>query len=809
MTSMRPHHLYQDGAASAEDRTADLLGRMTTAEKAAQLVGAFPFAVLGPTGVDHERVVQLCAEGIGHFSTVVSLAPDEVAPMVGVLNEVQRYLVEETRLGIPAMLHVEALSGINQARAVNFPTAIALAASWSPELVEDMASFISTEMSALGIRQALSPVLDVARDARWGRIHETYGEDPYLCSAMGVAFVRGLQGAGLDHGVAATAKHFLAYGLSEGGRNIAPAAVSERELYEVFARPFEAAIRQAGLASAMNSYSELNGEVPTGSAALLNGLLRDRLGFEGVVVADYGSVAMLHDRHGLAESPTDAGVMAINAGLDIELPARDCFAGLERAVEVGLVDIATVDEAVRRALLVKFRVGLFDNPYGDAAAFATIDRNAAEALAGALARRSAVLLKNEANLLPLGSDVSTIAVIGPNADSVRNLFSGYTAASMVEITRAIATASGDAPDLTGGRLIMETVGEEPVLGMEEAVRAMYPKTRTLLEAIRAVASPQTRVDYEQGCTINGSDRAGLAAAIDLARRADVVVLALGDKTGWVADATSGEGRDRSTLDLPGLQEELIRDVIATGSPTVVVLVNGRPAPVGIGDGEPRAVIEAWQPGAAGMDHVAEILFGMANPCGKLPITVPRTAGQCPIYHYQHRAGSYAGTGVRRYTDGPASPAYPFGHGLSYTTFTYRDLILERDSVATDSTATISVRVANSGDLFGEEVVQLYAQIPVRGVARPVHELIGFGRVALEPGQEATVRFDVDAAQLACLGPDLELAVHPGIVTVSAGGSSADLPLSASFTITGDRRPLDHRTAFTSRATVTYGAGLPA
>ncbi len=799
-TGQAEPELYRDASASVDERVEDLLGRMTVEEKVAQLGGIFP--LVGANGLDPEGMDRHLGNGMGHLSALTNMSPSDVVPLVLMADGMQRYLVERTRLGVPALGHSEALSGLLHAQASNFPTAIALAATWAPDLVVRMNDIVRRECRALGIQHALSPVLDIARDARWGRVHETYGEDPYLASAMAVAFVRGLQGPDLREGVLATAKHFVAYGLAEGGRNIGAVQVSERELYEVYCRPFEAAIREAGLASVMNSYSEVNGEVPAASRAILTDLLRGRLGFDGVVVADYGSIAMTLDRHDMAGDRIDAGVMAVQSGLDMELPEVDTFKDLVSAVGDGRLDEDTLDDSVRRVLRAKFRVGVFENPYVDLEAFEARDRDAGATLARELGRRSVVLLKNEGGLLPLQKHLPRIAVIGPHADSVRNLFSGYTAPSMSELMLFRSVPSdAEAVDLEGTRLNLQAVTEDPAPGIEEAVRRMYPETRTLLDAVRSAVDPATEVVYALGCTTNGLSADGIGEAVAVASSADVAILALGHKVGWVADATSGEGRDRSTLDLPGRQQELLAAVVATGVRTVVVLVNGRPAPIGVAPGAPGAVLEAWHPGSIGMDNVAEILFGDVNPSGKLPITVPRTAGQCPVYYGQKLASSYAGEGLQRYTDVTTWPAYPFGHGLSYTTFTYRSLDVATTEVTADDVVTVTVEVANSGRRAGEEVVQLYAYAPVRGVTRPVKELVGFARVPLDPAASCTVSFELPVALLACIGIDGALAVHPGTVTVSAGGSSADTPVSGTFTVAGERRVLDHRTAFFSTTSV--------
>lgn len=792
---------YLDPSATVRDRVEDLLARMTQAEKISQLNGLFPVSLMGQDGFDPELLERKVGHGLGHISGLTNMSPAHAGPVALMADGIQRYLVERTRLGIPALGHSEALSGLLHAETSNFPTAIALAATWAPEDLERMNGIVRAETRALGIQHALSPVLDIARDARWGRVHETWGEDPYLVSAMAVAFVRGLQGEDPAEGVLATAKHFVAYGLAEGGRNISAVQVSERELYEVYCRPFEAAIREAGLASVMNSYSEVNGQIPAASRAILTDLLRGRLGFDGVVVADYGSVAMTLERHDVATDRTDASVLAIEAGLDMELPEIDTFSDLAATVTDGRVSQDDLDESVRRVLTAKFRAGVFEHPYADFDGFQARDRATGVELAREIVRKSAVLLTND-GVLPLSKNLRRIAVIGPNADSVRNLFSGYTAPAMSELLLFDAVSTGqDAVDLEGARLNLQRITESSADGIEETTREMYPDTAPMLAAIRAAVGPGTEVVHAEGCTVNGTNGDGIAEAVRTAKSSDVVVLVLGDKTGWVADATSGEGRDRSTLDLPGRQEELLAAVTEVGVPTVVVLVNGRPAPVGMDESGPGAVVEVWQPGAVGMDHVAEILFGDLNPSGKLPITVPRTAGQYPIRYGQKLASSYAGRGVPRYSDGPTSPAYAFGHGLSYTTFTYRSLVVHTPMTSHDGVASVTVEVTNDGTRHGEEVVQLYTYAPVRGVTRPVRELAGFARIALDPGETGSVTFELPVELLACIGADGQLAVHPGTVEVSAGGSSASTPVSGRFEIQGPRRILEHRTTFFSTTAV--------
>jgi beta-glucosidase len=819
---------YQNGAEPVEKRVTDLLDRMTLEEKVGQLTGVLSFNLLGPTGLDEKQFEEHLADGIGQISAGAMLSP-EPARLVMMLNEIQRFLVEHTRLGIPAIVHHEALAGLVHQACIDFPTAINMAASWDPQSVEAMNDVVRRQMRALGVHQACSPNLDLTRDARWGRVQETYGEDPYLGSAIGVAFIRGLQGADRRNGVLATAKHFLAYGMADGGRNIGAVNLGERELLEVYARPFGAAIDEAGLESVMCSYSDVNGEPAAASGRLLDGMLRGTLGFKGLTVADYGAVNALHARQHTAADIADAGLQALKAGLDVELPGSACYgAGIAQAVRETQLDEAIVDRSVRRVLSAKFRLGLFENPYCDEKEFAATVTNvslkSARALGRRIAVRSTVLLANPNNVLPLRRDLARIAVIGPNARTVRNLFGGYSAANVLEML-----TNGDmglpAPVLGGESVLPEPdPAEEPAAGETSesegtgadfgfvrrialrpsetalaAIDVVYGDTPTVLSAIEAVVADATEVVYAQGSYINDPSTDGIAEAVDAATGSDVAIVVLGDKTGLVGDAVVGETRDRSTVELAGAQRTLLESVVATDVPVVVVLLGSQPVPVLTGEGGPAAVIHAWQPGSIGGVAIADVLFGIENPSGRIPITIPRTAGQCPIYH-GHRHGSEPST----YTDlDDSGPAYPFGHGLSYTTFEYRSLKVDKSDGAADRAVRVSVEVVNSGDRSGEEVVQLYAQLRRRGVTRPVRELIGFDRVSLEPGKTATVTFEVQPAILAYYDVDMNLVVTPGAIELMAGPSSANLPLTTSFTITGEPLTLASRTVHLTRSSVAY------
>lgn len=794
----------------SDARVEELLSRMTIEEKVAQLHGIFPMDYFGGSGVDPAKVLERTPHGVGHLCMGGNLAP-EPGQLAETLNALQRVFVEETRLGIPAMVHNEALNGFAQDAATNFPTAIGLASTWRPDRIHDMAAVAGREARSVGVHHALSPVLDVARDARWGRNHETYGEDPHLCAAFGVAFVSGMQGGDLSTGVISTGKHFLGYSFTEGGLNQARSSAAGRELYEVFALPFEAAIRDAGLASIMNSYSEVDGEAPVGSVRILTELLRERLGFDGAVVADYSAVERLIDPHHVAATPREAGIQALTAGLDVELPTRVGFDELPDAVAAGEIDEDLVDRAVRRVLGHKFATGLMDAPFADPdAARAGFALPESVALASEITDESLVLLEND-GLLPLADDVGTVAVLGPMADDMRCLFAAYTPASAVELGLAIAKGMGStmvgvpagelagrSPDPTFDAVThaFHTVEEAaPREEIDARVRDLYPGRPTVFGAIAARVPATTA----RGCGWTFADESRIGDAVAQARDADVVVLAIGEKTGWVGDATAGEGRDRATLGLPGSQGELARKVIATGVPTVVVLISGGPLDVAEDLAGAAAVLQAWHPGPHGGEAIADALFGVTNPGGKLPMSFPTTVGASPMYH-----GQVHGTGAntdRSYVDAATQPNWGFGHGRSYTTFEVRDLSLSAAEVDAGSTVTITCSVVNTGGRRGDEVVQVYVSDSVASMIRPVRQLAGFRRVSLDPGEAAQVEFDFDTSQLAFLDVADRLMIEAGEIVVRAGTSARDLPLEDRFEILGSQE-LPHRHSFVTPSRVT-------
>jgi len=676
-------------------------------------------------------------------------------------------LTENTRLGIPALVHEECLNGFMAKTATIFPQIIGMASTWEPELVNKMTRVAKTQMMAVGVRQGLSPVLDVVRDPRWGRLEETFGEDPYLIAKMGIAYVKGLQGDDLQNGVVATLKHFVGYGLPEGGLNWAPAHIPPRLLREVYLYPFKEAIKEGGALSVMNAYHEIDG-IPCGaSTELLTNILRKEWGFEGIVVSDYYAVENLQSYHRIAPDKANAARLALTAGIDIELPRHDCYAQpLKEQVEKGAVSNTLLDRAVSRILRLKFKLGLFDNPYVKSKEAAEVfDLPEHRKLALEAARKSIVLLKNKDNILPLNKNIKTIAIIGPNADVQRNLLGDYTYPAHIEITIMAAEATGaqlPAPD-------------------ERADHVTVPVV-TILEGIKARASKGTKIMYAAGCEYNSMSRDGFPEAVKAAKAADAAIVVVGGKSGLTPDCTCGEMRDSVEIRLPGVQDELVRAIHETGTPVILILVDGRPLVLGWIVEKIPAIIEAWLPGEEGGNAVADVLFGDYNPGGKLPISFPANVGQIPVY-YGHKPSAGRSQFWGDYVDASTSPAFEFGYGLSYTTFNFTNLRIEPKRVALTGKTSVKVDIKNTGSKAGEEVVQLYINDVFAKITRPVKELRGFKRIALEPSETKKVEFELPTEALGFYDKDMKFTIEPGIFKVMIGRSSKDIVLEGKFEVT--------------------------
>jgi beta-glucosidase len=760
---------------------------MSLDEKLAQL-GCLWSSTFVRSGVfDPEVAVALMPHGIGQVTRVASATGLRSKQSAELMNAIQRTVLERTRMAIPVFIHEEAVGGFCHRDGTVFPQALGLAASWDVALLERVAGVIREQMLAVGARLALAPVMDVARDPRWGRVEETYGEDPVLAGALATAYVRGLQTDDLRQGVAATGKHFLGYAHSDGGRNCGPVHLGPRELRDVYAEPFAAAIRDAGLAAMMNSYASVDGLPCAGSRAILTDLLRGELGFVGLVVSDYWAVDHLLAFHRVAATRGEAARLALTAGLDTELPALDFYAEpLKEEIAAGRLSMAIVDEAVRRLLRLKFRLGLFEHPYVDAdAAPAHFETDEQRVLARRAAAEAVVLLKND-GVLPLASTARRIAVIGPGADDPRLLQGDYHYPTHLEGIYLNPARDRD-PNAA------------PLAGGEYAPGPYYTAHVTPLAALRqALAATGTDVRYAHGCDVLGDDRGGIEDAVEAARGADAAIVVVAGKSGLLRPVTVGEGNDAVDLGLTGVQEELVRAVAMTGTPLVVVVISGRVHTLAAVVACANALLWTAPSGEEAGSALAAVLTGAYNPSGRLPVSLPRAVGQVPL-HSGKRAASYRAVLQADYVDCPSGPLFPFGYGLSYTSFAYEGLRVRAESTADPLQASLTVR--NTGARSGAEVVQLYVTDEAASVARPDQQLIGFARVMLAPGQAKRVTFDVDPSRLAFYDAAMRFVVEPGAMTLRIGASSADLRLDETVSLHGDVAHFQQRAVVATRVTV--------
>jgi len=759
---------YLDPNQPIEKRVSDLLRRMTTEEKVAQLGSIWVYELFEDMKFSKQKAQSLLTSGIGQITRLGGASHFRPGEAARFGNRIQKYLVENTRLGIPAIIHEECCSGYMTRGATVFPQSIGLAATWNPELVKAMGVVIREQMRSVGAHQALSPVLDVARDPRWGRIEETMGEDPYLIAKLGVAYVTGIQGAELSNGVMATGKHFVGYGNAEGGMNWAPAHIPERELNEVYLFPFEACVKEAGMASVMNSYGELDGIPCANSKLLLHEILRERWGFKGIIVSDYASISMLNKYHHVAPSKGIAAQQAMEAGIDVELPSTNCYGKpLKEMIEEGIISEALVDKSVGRILRIKFLLGLFNRPYVNEAEVAQVFNTPDQKeLAHNIAKESVVLLEND-KILPLRKDVNSIAIIGPNAHNWRNMIGDYAYPCHVE---HLSNLSDE----------FESPRPEKVIAVDGCGAGS-----TVLESIKEKVGRDTLVQFAEGCEVMGESREGFPEAVQIAKNSDVVVMVMGGKSGLVEGCTSGESKDRADINLPGVQEELIRVVSATKTPVIVVFIHGRPLSIGWLKDSAAAILTAWLPGVEGGRAIADILFGDVNPGGKLPISFPRSVGQIPVY-YSHKPSGGRSHWSGDYIDQSTKPLYPFGYGLSYTQFQYKSLNIDKRIIGSDEDVKVSLCVRNIGEVKGDEVVQLYVHDILSTVTRPVKELKGFKRVSLLPGETKKISFTLFFPQLGFYDRDMNYVVEPGVFEVLIGSSSQDIKLKGTFEFSSEK-----------------------
>ncbi|MGV9526383.1 beta-xylosidase/alpha-l-arabinosidase [Streptomyces cellulosae] len=763
--------LWNDPTAPVAARVDALIAAMTLEEKTAQLFGVWVGASadggeVAPHQHEMEDPVDLDAllpTGLGQLTRPFGTVP--VDPALGALSlaRTQARIAASNRFRIPALAHDECLAGFAAWGATAYPVPLSWGAAFDPDLVRRMAAAIGRDMRSVGVHQGLAPVLDVVRDARWGRVEETIGEDPYLVGTIGTAYVQGLESAG----IVATLKHFAGYSASRAGRNLAPASMGQRERADVVLPPFEMAIREGGARSVMNAYTDTDGVPSAADESLLTGLLRDTWGFDGTVVADYFAVAFLTLLHGVAADWADAAGTALRAGIDVELPNVKTYgAPLTEAVADGRVPGELVDRALRRILTQKIALGLLDpdwdpvpaaldgtDPDDPESLRGRVDLDSAEnrALARTLAEEAVVLLGNDGTL-PLDRP-RRIALIGPNADEPTAVLGCYSFPQHIGVRHP-----------------------GPPLGIG------LPTLRETLTA----EFPDADITYVRGTGVDDGDLSGLDEAVRAAREADVTLVALGDRAGLFGRGTSGEGCDAETLDLPGAQQQLLDALLDTGTPVVTVLLAGRPYALGRAVTESAAIVQAFFPGEEGTHAIAGVLSGRVNPSGRLPIGVPRAPGSQPSTYLGARLAQ-----ASEVSNVDPTPAFPFGHGLSYTRFDWTDLTVDADETPTDGEFTLTFTVRNTGDRSGTEVVQLYLHDPVASVVQPVQRLVGYTRVTLEPGEARRLTVTVPADLASFTGRDGRRVVEPGALELRLAASSADPRLTSRVALTGAERHVDH------------------
>ncbi len=772
---------YLDKNLSAKERAEDLLGKMSVAEKMGQIVCLFP-----QTKTDYIEKLKDYPQGAGHVSALEMRMLKSVEDAVEMQHNIQKAVINLSEHKIPAIFHMEGISGLYLKDAVSFPSGIARGASFNPDIEERIAKAVGEGASAAGIAQILAPVLDVSHDPRMGRYGEPYGEDPTLVAVMGSAYVKGLQEKENKNLMPeSAAKHFLGFHRSIGGVHGTECDVSESRLREIYAKPFQAAINESGLRGVMPCYNVLNGAPVSASEKIMNGLLRDEMGFDGITVADYCAISNLHETQKVADSFTSAGATAISAGLDVELQIKRCYNDeLAKMFENGELDIEILNKAVRRVLEAKFRMGLFEHPFAmtPEKIKEVLSDSEKEQLSLQSALESIVLIKNDGTL-PLKKNIKKLAVIGYHAGTARPNFNGYTHYAMSEgMLSAMSTMAGlETGNMKGAECYegSNVIKEDKVKkDFENLLYEMYPNVKTLFEELKERLK-NTRISYSFGYPYAGSDTSYHNDAIDMAKDAEVIIMTVGGKYGTGGMNSTSEGVDSTDINLPLCQEILIEKLSKLNKPIILVHLDGRPISSDASDKYASAILEAWSPAQFGSRAIADVLLGEYNPGGKLPVTVAYHSGQIPIVYNHYNASSYhqgGSIGLSSYADITHAPRYYFGHGLSYTDFQYSDLHINNNPATADEDIEISMKIKNAGIAAGDEIVQFYISDKYAKRSRPVMELAGFKRIRLKPDEEKRVIFTFNPEQTAFFNNQSEWEIEAGDVEIMLGSSSGDIRL---------------------------------
>lgn len=791
---------YLDVSLSPEQRAADLLAQMSLEEKMGQVIGYLPF----PAQEYVDGMQKECPNGVGAIAFLWLMMSATVGDASNWQIQLQDMAMSLSEHRIPAMFHIEGVNGMSLQAGTGFPSAMGRGAGWNSKLEGEIGSIIARQSVAFGVSQLFAPVLDVTRDARFGRTAESYSEDPTIVSMLGAAYVNGVNevnSAGSitgTLGIESTAKHFLGYHISPNGMHANHLNIAARELREIFAKPFQAAISEANLKGIMPAYNAQNGEPLSTSKAILSGLLREEMGFDGVVVADYTALSESYVRLKQASSIAVAGYKGMQAGMDVELPSKAAYN--EELMEMfrdGTADEAILDQAVLRILTAKFRMGLFENPY--ALTGSELEQVFMDDYANEISRKSSyesiVLLKNN-GILPLNKEEyagKRILVLGWHADSIRCLFGGYTYLGFME-GRAVAASTmfGIGADGAGKAnkkiaVYPGTYVQKDSPAIEEAARALKPDVTTLLEQIRREFA-ESDIIYAPGYDYTGNDESAHDSALELAKTADLVILTLGGKYGATPICSTGEGIDSISINLPHTQESFLKKLALLNKKTIGVHFDGRPISSDAADESVDAIVEAWSPAGYGPEAIVSVLTGKYNPGGKLPVTVAYHAGQEPLYYNHPNGSSYhqnTDSAFKSYMDCPREPRYYFGYGLSYTQFSYRDLVLKDKEIAKNQEVRLTFMIENTGDVAGDEIVQIYIRDRYASVVRPNMELVGFKRISLGVGEAKKIAVSFNTGQISYLGEDYQWILEAGDIDILVGASSNDIRLTDTLCIEND------------------------
>ncbi len=780
---------YLDRTVCADERAQDLLSRMSLGEKMGQVVGVFPMTV------DDLSWTAQHPYGVGNVSTLCTRSVRSAKEFVRFQTTFQKKIMESSPHHIPAFFHMEGLCGAYIYGAVSFPGGIGRASSWDPELEEQIGDCIGRCERAVGVSQTFAPVLDISRDSRMGRQGETYGEDSTLAAAMGTAYLKGLQKNERFDGLKTEgiAKHYMGFHAGMGGIHGAECDISKRSLMEVYAKPFQAAITEAGLRGVMPCYDAINGEEVSCSEEMLTTILRNEMGMDGIAVSDYSALSNAFYVDHVGESAGETGLFAMQAGMNMELPSMVCYnEGLEKMFEDGRADSGVLDARVLEILRTKFRTGLFDHPFAceDGQLHCEIRTEEDDRLTEQSALESLVLLKNDGTL-PIRDSVKKIAVIGQHADDAKIFFGGYTYMSMLEGEVAARSSMAGIGEIAGENEAVKTYPGSSVQADNDAFRerlqTYMPQVKSLVEELRT-RFPQTEITYAYGYPFAGNDESGYEEALRVCAESDLILLTLGGKYSMGSQATTGEGIDATNINLPVCQDRFIELAAALCKPMVGIHFDGRPISSDVADRCLNSILEAWSPAERGAFAVVSVLAGDYNPCGKMPVSTAYNSGQIPVF-YNHRFGSanhqsYS-IGFADYVDCPHTPRYCFGHGVSYTDFEYRELAIEKKRLSGKESLELTLQVKNCGERAGTEIVQFYVSDEHACVVRPNMELTGFARVRIEPGEIKKIRYVLPLSALAFLDLHNRWKIEKGDVILKVGSSSEDIRLSDRFTITDD------------------------